>query len=1695
MERMRETRRNVARGRGVAVVLTTLLALVSGTTTMRPTLAAGQGAQDPISPEASAQIQALMQEKASRTQVQRKIDSQLLYAIKMQRGQPVAAGVQTLQTNVTYAEKRVETDEPRAIVDVTAELTPALIQRFEVLGAQLLDATAGQRSARLAVTAEQIESIAALDDVIFVQPKQDAMTSRQTGPVTPSSRVSDRAAGSAPPPAIHFDPRALTSFVADAIHQEEHGAATNFSAGQGSAASLGEFAHRAFVARGTFHTTGAGIKIGVLSDGVRNLAASQALGDLGPVTVIGNPAPCPTTTTCDEGTAMLEIVHDLAPGAQLYFASAFVSLTDFAQKIRDLQAAGCSIIVDDVGYFVETPFQDGQAPSIVSNTNGGIVAQAVKDVAALGVLYFSSAANSGNLNDGTSGTWEGDFLDAGAAAAPITTVGRLHNFNTPGSPQPSDVLTVALTTAPITLHWSDPLGGSANDYDLFRLDSTGATVLASSTNVQNGTQDPFESVTGTGVASGQRIVVVKTNAAAARFLHLSTNRGRLSIATSGETHGHAATTATGSFGVAATDVAQVGTASFNSTNVVESFSSDGPRRLFFNQAGTAFTPGNVSSTGGILIQKPDFTAADGVAVTGAGGFATPFYGTSAAAPHAAAIAALVKAANPALTQAQIRTALINSAIDIEAPGVDRDSGAGIIMAFQALQAASITGTAFLADSAVTATESPGNGNGVINVGEGAQLSVTLQNVGLQNATNVSATLTSTTPGITVTLPGTSAYPDIAMGATGTNTTPFRFTVASNAACPLLASFTLTVTHTGGGPSVITIPVAIGPRTSILTTLDTTPPAAFPGVTVGTTLQTGRLFRGGVSSSCVAPKPFPGLSATTGSRRADTYGFNTCAENTGGCATVVVNSTGALNLFPVAYMPAYNPTGDLTTNYAADPGVSGEVPFSFSVPAGVGNAAAVVVHEVNPGGGVGTAYTLTVSNLCAGACATPNQVPIARAHNVTVVAGGGGTANASIDNGSSDGDGQPLTITQSPPGPYPLGTTSVLLTVVDPFGATSQATATVTVVNPTMTLTPSTINFGAVSNGNGTLLHQTPPQQIRLTQSGTGTVSWTASANQPWITLNGSSTPISGTGPATLSVAISNAAFSLPNTGTLTATITVNTGGTATNNPTAAVALRIVTNGGQTGPDGSFDTPAHGTTGVVGSIPVTGWAIDDIAVGAVRIMRDPVAGEGPNQIFIGNAVFIAGARPDVAATFPNLPLKDQAGWGLLMLTNFLPNQGNGTFTLYAYADDVDGHTKLLGAKTITCSNATATKPFGAIDTPLQGETVSGTIINFGWALTPQPKAIATDGSTIQVVIDGAVAGNVTYNNARPDIQALFPGYANTNGAVGFKSINTNTLTNGLHTISWVVTDNGGAIEGIGSRFFSVSNSSVSGPSVTAGSTHDTISVNASSVSASADAVASSDRSEVVDAASAVVGDAKSLTGLTVSDAAVAVTHGLADDATAARVEPDADGVRRISVGQLEILRVDLSGGGDAHAVYRGYEVDGNTLKALPVGSTLDQQTGLFSWQPGLAFGGSRQLVFTRTANGVTEKIAVRVSIEAEATHARRMNIDLPRAGDVVGSSFVVGGWAFDGAAVDGAGIDTLHVWAHPIDGSDPIWLGVAQNGGLRPDVGAAFGARFSHSGFGLNVAGLPPGTYDIVVYAHSAASGTFDQAQAVRVTVR
>jgi YD repeat-containing protein len=113
---------------------------------------------------------------------------------------------------------------------------------------------------------------------------------------------------------------------------------------------------------------------------------------------------------------------------------------------------------------------------------------------------------------------------------------------------------------------------------------------------------------------------------------------------------------------------------------------------------------------------------------------------------------------------------------------------------------------------------------------------------------------------------------------------------------------------------------------------------------------------------------------------------------------------------------------------------------------------------------------------------------------------------------------------------------------------------------------------------------------------------------------------------------------------------------------------------------------------------------------------------------------------------------------------------------------------------------------------------------------------------------------------------------------------------------------------------------------------------------------------------------------------------------------------------------------------------------------------------------------------------------------RMAVDTPHDGTVAGT-FAIAGWAIDAGAGSGTGVSAVHVWAYPNPGSgqDPVWVGAASLGASRPDVGAVYGSQFTPSGFGLT-ASLPAGYYQVVVYALSTVTGTFNQSQSVYVTV-
>ncbi len=998
---------------------------------------------------AAQQIQALRQEKASRTPAQQKIDSNVLYTIRMLAGKPAAPGVSYLYTGV-------DLDASDYIVaDIVAHITDALLGQLNAAGAQVLYVNRSLRSIRASIPPEQIEALAASPDVIFISPKQNSMTeANHVGHFSPT-QFGQVAAG--------FQQRAARVRQQLAKAMSVTGRPV---IGQGSVETEGNVTHRAVDARGAFGVDGSPLKIGVLSDGVTSKALSQATGDLPPN--CGAP-PCLTVLTGqagagDEGTAMLEIIHDMAPGASLYFATANNSITSFAANIRALRTAGCDIIVDDVFYFVESPFQDGQTAAVVSTTQGGVVTQAVNDVVAAGALYFSAAGDNGNLGAGTSGTYEGDFV-AQASASPLPT-GNVHNF---GSGNGFDTITSPGEQV-VGLYWADPLGASNNDYDLYLLNSTGSSILGASTNIQNGTQDPVELIGSANVINNNRLVVFQNTGAADRFFHLVLFKGKLGVSTSGATEGHAA--ASGAYTVAATPAAKSGGSPtpdgpfpnpFTSLSQIEITSSDGLRQIFFNGDSTPITPGNFSSTGGQILNKPDITAADGVSVTGVGGFGSPFYGTAAAAPAAAAVAALVLSAQPSLTAAAMRSALTGTAVDIMGTGFDPDSGNGIVMAWEAINSLGVAGLANPVLGIITADENPGNGNGVIEAGEGARLVIALNNLaGVKAATGITATLTTSTPYVYITQPALSAYADMPVGsAGGNNLAPFTFTLDPAFGCGQTIDFTLTVGYTGGPTRALDFTLPVG-TFSISNTLGTQPPAV-PGITAATGTQVGRINRNGVVSACGTPKAFPG--ALTGSHTFDSYTFNSCQSS---CMNLGLTAgSSGVNLFESLYTTPYDPT-NIATNYQGDAGLSSSSQ-SFGVETTASTSYTVVVNDVAgnlPPPVPPNTYTLQIP-ACAINC-NINLLPIAVAHNVTVIAAIiGGSANANIDNGSSDPDGDPITLTQTPAGPYAVGVTGVILSVVDTKGATVQATANVTVVNPGFTLAPTLPSVSTTAGGSAT----------------------------------------------------------------------------------------------------------------------------------------------------------------------------------------------------------------------------------------------------------------------------------------------------------------------------------------------------------------------------------------------------------------------------------------------------------------------------------------------------------------------------------------------------------------------------------------------------------------------------------------------------
>jgi len=509
--------------------------------------------------------------------------------------------------------------------------------------------------------------------------------------------------------------------------------------------------------------------------------------------------------------------------------------------------------------------------------------------------------------------------------------------------------------------------------------------------------------------------------------------------------------------------------------------------------------------------------------------------------------------------------------------------------------------------------------------------------------------------------------------------------------------------------------------------------------------------------------------------------------------------------------------------------------------------------------------------------------------------------------------------------------------------------------PAIGLSHPTLNFGALAGGA-----VTKNQFVLVSNTGGGILSWTAADNQAWLNV----TPASGSGNGQLQVSVNPAGLSAGLTeGAYQGTITVSDEFASNSPQTITVNLKVYAAGTNSVPFGDFATPISGTTGITGAIPVTGWVLDDIETVSVQVKRaphatDPSGAIGPDGlVYIGDGLFVEGARPDVEAGYPTHPLNYRAGWGYMLLTNFLPLQGNDTFTLHAIATDKEGNVVSLGTKVITCDNAHAVKPFGTIDTPIQGGIVSGNpYLNFGWVLTPLPKTVPKNGSTIEVYVDSVKLGDLStapnvYDQFRPDVSGSFPGLNNSNGPVGAFYLNAEAYADGVHTIFWIATDDQGAADGIGSRYFT----KVSGVG-------DSIS--------KAPAPGLKD-SEIRSSARAAVVPAESIANLPLSFNPLSLRRGFDSAPPAEPLDPDSLGV--FHIGMREVERIELSFG--SGTVYRGYVRVGNGLRPLPIGSTLDTDKGTFLWLPGPGFLGAYDLVFlSKDEFGLTRRIPVEVAIK-------------------------------------------------------------------------------------------------------------------------
>lgn len=435
----------------------------------------------------------------------------------------------------------------------------------------------------------------------------------------------------------------------------------------GSTVTQGDEAAYVDIARTVSALDGSGITIGILSDSydcLNQASTDMTNGDLPSAINVLDDGFCGT----DEGRAMMQIAHDMAPGADLAFHTAFLGELDFAIGIDELVQAGADIIVDDVFYFEEPFFQDG------------VIAQAARDASLAGVPYFASAGNAGRTS------WEGSYSSSGLPS--VISSGDPHEFSAGDVKQ--TITLSPFSNVTVVLQWDDPYStldpaspGPDTDLDIALLNSAGSVIAFSAeTNIGS---DPYEVITYANFSFNPiqvEVVIEKQSGPDPSLMKWVGFHGVSTIDeydnASGTIVGHA--NADSIFSVGAVNYTDAPRFS-NLPPVLASYSSGGPAPILFLADGTP--------TGPITRDNPDFTAPDAGNNTIIGpdsdndGFPN-FFGTSAAVVHAASVAALLLEHTPGMTPTEIETALETTAIDHGPTGYDPDTGHGFIDADETL---------------------------------------------------------------------------------------------------------------------------------------------------------------------------------------------------------------------------------------------------------------------------------------------------------------------------------------------------------------------------------------------------------------------------------------------------------------------------------------------------------------------------------------------------------------------------------------------------------------------------------------------------------------------------------------------------------------------------------------------------------------------------------------------------------------------------------------------------------------------------------------------------------------------------------------------------------------------------------------------------------------------------------------------------